>query len=204
MLSFPINLTAHLTSLTPSEAWAFLKPLLLFVAGMVVYSIFIFKLYRFVARRDIFQLNLRQYSRSSHPTLKKFVSSLLYTLEYLLLFPLFTFFWFLIFVVLLSFLAKEQTIQNILLVSIAIVAAIRVTAYYNEDLSRDLAKMLPFALLGVFLIDISFFSLASSWKLIKEIPSFWRPLFYYLIFVIILEFVLRIVHGLVSLTKRNK
>ncbi len=190
------NLTAGLTTLGPSEAWTFLKPLLLFVIGMAVYAIFIFKLYRFVARRDIFKLNLRQYSKSKYPAFQKFLAGIFYAVEYILLFPLFSFFWFAVFTVLLTFLAREQTIQNILLVSIAIVSAIRVTAYYNEDLSKDLAKMLPFALLGIFLVDISFFSLAQSWGVIQQIPSLWKALLYYLVFVIILEFILRIGYSL--------
>ena len=34
-----------------------------------------------------------------------------------------------------------------------LVAATRITAYYNEDLSRDMAKTIPFALLGIMIID---------------------------------------------------
>jgi len=101
--------------------------------------------------------------------------------------------------VLLMFLAKSGNVANILLVSVALVAAVRATAYYNEDLSRDLAKMLPFALLGVFLVDISYFSFSNSIELVKQMPSFWKTMAYYLGFVIALEFVLRIGHGIVSL-----
>jgi len=179
-----------------NQIYPILKPLLLFVLGMVVYSVFIFKFYRFVARKNIFKLNLSQYNTSQHPFLKKFVGAVFYVVEYVLLFPIFTFFWFAVLTALLTFLAKESGIENILLVSVAVVGAVRVTAYYNEDLSKDLAKMLPFALLGVFLVDISFFSFNTSIETLKTIPQHISLIVYYLVFVIVLEFVLRILHGL--------
>jgi len=52
--------------------------------------------------------------------------------------------------------------------------------------------MLPFALLGVFLVDISYFSWQSSLELVRQVPNFWKEIIYYLVFLIALEFVLRI------------
>jgi hypothetical protein len=87
------------------------------------------------------------------------------------------------------------------LVSIALVSAIRVAAYYSEDLSRDLAKMLPFALLGIYLVDQSYFEFEVSLELLKSVPEYWRLLVYYFAFIIALEFVLRILHNIVSLLR---
>jgi hypothetical protein len=187
-----MDLTNLSAGLNFSEAYEILKPLALFIIGMVVYSVFIFKFYRLVARKEIFKLNLQQYSEKSFAWLRKLLSVIFYIIEYILLFPVFTFFWFIVFSVLLSFLTREQTVQNILLVSIALVSSIRITAYHDEDLSKDLAKMLPFALLGIFLVDVSYFSVSSSLAIIRQIPSFWRIMVYYLIFAIVLELILRI------------
>ena len=107
-------------------------------------------------------------------------------------FPFVAFFWFAILTLLLSFLAKNQTVETILLVSIAVVSAVRITAYYDEDLSRDLAKILPFALLGIFLIDLSYFSLPDTLENLRQTVGEWRTMVYYLLFAIALEFVLRI------------
>ena len=40
---------------------------------------------------------------------------------------------------------------QLILISISVVTAVRVTAYIDEDLSRDIARILPFALLGLFI-----------------------------------------------------
>jgi len=196
-----INITGSV-SFSSAEAWDVLKPALLFLLGMLVYSVFIFKFYRFIGKRDVFELNLKQYSKSTHPGLNRFLGELLYALEHIVLFPLFSFFWFGVFTVLLTFLSEDQVVQNMLLVSIALVAVIRVTAYYTEDLSKDLAKMLPFALLGVFLMNISSFSFGGSLEVIKQIPGMWKTMLYYLLFVVSLEFVLRIGHGFTKLFRK--
>lgn len=197
------NITQNLTSTLPvssrdiiyglsaAEAVDVLLPAMLFIIGMVIYGIFIFKFYRFIARKDIFELDLQKYAQVRFGVLRKFVSTLFYLIKYIVLFPLFSFFWFLIFNLLLMFLSKEQTIGSIMLVSIAIVSAVRITAYYDEDLSKDLAKMLPFALLGIFLVDIKYFSFSNSWAIAMQIPSMWKTMLYYLVFVMALELILR-------------
>ena len=139
-----------------SEAIEILKPLVLFIIALVAYSIFIFKIYRLVAAKDIFELNLRKYKHhAKFDWLKEFFAIILYILEYLVIFPLIILFAFLIFAALLVVLSS-QSLSLILLISMGIVASVRVTAYYNEDLSKDLAKMIPFALIGVLLLDLNF------------------------------------------------
>ena len=178
------NMTiSALEQFTVSEAQSVLWPVLMFILGVVAYSIFIFKFYRFIARKDIFKLNLKKYNQGNFGIIKKIFGLILYVVEYILLFPLFTVFWFITLTIFMTFLGKEQTIQNILLVSIVLVSAVRITAYYNEDLSRDLAKMLPFALLGVFMIDITYFSFNSSLSALLRLPALWKIIIYYLMFV---------------------
>ena len=75
---------------------------------------------------------------------------------------------------------------------VLIVAAARVTAYYNEALARDIAKMLPFALLGVFIIERTLISPDAIWQNILALPSHIPTVLSYALFTVIIEFVLRI------------
>jgi hypothetical protein len=130
---------------------------------------------------------------------RKTIGLVLYTIKYLIMFPVFAFFWFLVLAVLLSFMSKNQQIENVMLVSMAIVGAIRVAAYYNEDLSRDLAKILPFAMLGIMLIDSSILAtLSASVANIRQIGSNFELILYYLILIVAMEFVLRIIYVVMS------
>lgn len=169
-----------------------LKPLVFLLLGMVIYAIFIFHFYKFISRKDIFALNLSQYNQAKHPLLEKILGVILYLVEYILLFPLFTFFWFLILTILLSFMVKEPVVQSLLLISIALVGVVRITAYYKEELAKEVAKVLPFTLLGIYLADTAYFSFKESWAILKQFPSQLNIIIYYLIFIILLEFVLRI------------
>jgi len=182
-----------------NEGIEVLKPLAVFIIGMVIYSVFIFKFYKFIARKDIFELDLNQYNTIQGGFGKKLVTTILYVVEYIFLFPVFVGFWFAILAILISFLAEGQALESILLVSIALIGAVRVTAYYNEDLSKDLAKMLPFALLGVFVLNISNFSFMEGVLIIFELPDAWVTLKYYIIFVVGLEFIMRISSAIVHM-----
>ena len=198
-----VNASAIPNLLNLGNYWQVFKPLLIYVVGMVIYSVFIFKFYRFVARRDVFKLDLKQYNKAQHPALVKTLGGILYFLEYILLFPLITFFSFAVFALLIAIMSDQQ-LSTVLVLSMAIIAAVRTTAYYNEDLSKDLAKMLPFALLGIFLLDTSFIQMSDVMDSVRQFPSLFGTMAYYFVFVVALEFVLRIGHGFFSLFKRDK
>ncbi|MBT3464845.1 hypothetical protein HN451_07670 [archaeon] len=106
--------------------------------------------------------------------------------------------------VLLLFLSKSQTVQQTLLTSMTIVAASRLASYYSEDLAKDLAKMIPFALLGVFLVDPSFFSIDVVLEKIKLLPSLWIVIVQYIIFTGILEFILVLIDMTIGSIFRRK
>ena len=179
------------------DAYDLLRPVVVYIVGMTVYAVFVFKFYRFVASRDMFQLNLAQHEKSRHRWVKAFLDFTLYVVEYIILFPVFAFFWFAVLTAILTFLSKENSFSDILLMALATVSAIRVAAYYNEDLSKDLAKILPFAVLAIFLIDASFFTISESLDVLKEAEGYSEHILYYLVFLIALEFALRIVYGAV-------
>ena len=176
-----------------AEALLIMKPLLLFVFAMSLYAIFVFKFYRFLSRRDILQLNLEKHNHVRLRYLRKTVSFGFYCLKFLIVFPALAFFWFLVMTVLLSTMARGQGLDGILLVSMAVVGSIRVASYYNEALSTDLAKILPFALLGILLIDSSIVSVAGALENLNAALALWETMLYYLVAIVTLEFVLRII-----------
>ena len=93
----------------------------------------------------------------------------------------------------LATMTRGQGLDGILLVSMAVVGSIRVASYYNEALSTDLAKILPFALLGILLIDSSIVSLSGALENLNAALALWETMLYYLLAIVALEFVLRIV-----------
>lgn len=164
-----------------------------YIILIAIYAIIIWKFYHFLARRDLLQLHLRQYSSSSHPFIEKTLGSILYFLEYIVFLPILVFIWFGVLGFFLLMLSKNQSVSNILIISAGVVGAIRITSYFSEDLSKDLAKMFPFTILAVFLLDPSFFSLNSFLERIIEIPNFFNHILIYLVFIVFIEIIMRLI-----------
>ena len=181
------------TDLNIYDALDLLRPVAVYIGGMTVYAVFVFTFYRFVASRDMFALDLSKYEESRFQFVRSFLQVIMYIAKYIILFPVFAFFWFAVVTLILAFLAKDQSFSQVLLMGLATVGTIRVSAYINEDLSRDLAKMLPFAVLGLFLINTSFFQIEDSLVILNESMTYLDNILYYLAFLIALEFALRLI-----------
>lgn len=178
------------------EAARLLWPVAAYVFGMAVYAIFIFKFYRFIAGRDIFTLDLSKNDNVMFPVFWDFMFLIWYAARYVVLFPAFALFWFAVLTLMLAFLSENRNLSEILLIALATVSTIRISAYYNEDLSRDLAKILPFAVLAIFLIDTSFFDVDASIAVLHQANEQRETIFYYLLFIVGLELALRSVYGM--------
>jgi hypothetical protein len=91
------------------------------------------------------------------------------------------------------FITRDLEFVSILSTSFAVVIAIRLTAYYSEDLSKDVAKMLPFALLGLYIADPSYFSLSELSTKINSLPEFLNLCIQFIILIVIIEWILRVI-----------
>ncbi len=175
---------------------------LILVLLVVIYSIFIWKFYRFISRKNIIELNLNQYNKYKHDVLAKLVAGFLYFIEYIIILPFLIFFWYAIFTLLLIILSQSQDTSQILLISAVVIAAIRMTAYYKENLSQDVAKLLPLTLLAVSVLDPDLFIgsyFASLVNHLTRLPEFFVQIVYYLAFIIFLEILLRFFDFIFSL-----
>lgn len=175
-----------------SEQNNLILTLTFFTTIMVLYSIFVFYFYRFLARKNIIELNLNQYNLYKNPTLIKLFAAIFYIVEYVILLPILTFFWFGILSILILLLAKGLAVSTILLISAALVTSVRITSYISEDLAKDLAKMLPFTLLAIALTTAGFFDISIFFDRISQIPSLLSNIPYYLLFIVAIELLMRI------------
>jgi len=176
------------------EPYKILISLLLYTLFIVIYAIFIWKFYGFMAEREILKLNLKQYTRSKRPSLEKFSEIVLNIVEYIIILPFLVLFWFTIFSIFLLLLSKSQSVYQILLISAAIIASTRITSYLSENLSRDLAKIFPFTVLAMFLLDPEFFNINIILDKIIQIPEIFKHLVMFILFIFSIEFMLRLLY----------
>lgn len=189
------NLFFSLESVVP-ERYRVLLSLLVYTIFIVLYGVFIWKFYRFIARREVIKLNLSQYNHMKHEKLEKFLEVLLNTIEYVIVLPFLVLFWFSVFSIFLLVLSKTQSTYQILLISAAIIASTRITSYISEDLSKDIAKIFPFTVLALFLLDPDSFSLKLIFDRIGQIPELLTNIFMFVLFIFVIEMLLRVVYSI--------
>jgi len=90
------------------------------------------------------------------------------------------------------FLAPEISQDFVFLVMMSLVVAVRIAAYYKEDLAKDLAKMIPFALLGIFLANTSLFTVEQFVERLDGFIPFIGKIAVFVIFAIGVEAILRV------------
>lgn len=181
---------------------------LVLVLLVVVYSIFIWKFYKFISKENPLGLDLNKYNTAEHSFMARLLTAVFYFVEYILILPFLIFIVFFIFTFFLIILSSNQDTSQLLVISAVIIAAIRMTAYYKEAVSQEIAKMLPITLLGVSVLnpksfsDIGFIERIISH--ITVIPALFDQIKYYLLFIIVLEVLLRFFDFLLSLFELNE
>lgn len=125
--------------------------------------------------------------------------------RYLVLFPLISFGYFLVLAGALVVLSAGQLAPEVVLIlSMAIVGAVRVAAYLSESASHDLAKMLPLALLAVFLIEYDGQGTLESLAGLRALLDLWPLALTFYVLVVVLEVSLRIAYTAVHRVLRRR
>ena len=162
--------------------------LLSFSFGMVAYGIFVWHFYRLIAKREIVSVTLQKYQTGG----KKLTLIIVYFAKYVIVFPLVVTTWFFAYSLFMFFLAPDIDQDFVFLIVISLVVAIRIAAYYKEDLSKDLAKMIPFSLLGIFLVNNTLFTIDQFVERLDDFVPFVGKIAAFVVFAIGVEAALRI------------
>jgi len=189
----------------PAQVQIFVN-LFLLTIFIAIYIIFIWKLHIFISTKNILRLNLNKYNKTMHPVLTKLVAGTLYFLEYIIILPILIFLWFIIFAILLVFIARGMEPGTIILLAAITVAVLRVVAYipkYGENASSETAKIIPFTLLAVGLTEPLFFNSGEIMARVLNIPQLFNGISPYIFFVVGLELILRCLNFIVSISEKK-
>ncbi|MBK70231.1 MAG: hypothetical protein CMB53_02375 [Euryarchaeota archaeon] len=171
-------------------------PTLMAILSIAAYSSFVFMFYRILAKRDLITLDLSKYANDFKGKVQRYVRSLLFLLQYIVLIPLLISFWTLVLATILTLLSDGTDHSRNALIATSVVGAVRILSYWTEDLSRDVAKMLPFAVLGVFLVDSTSVQWSQFEDLLGNLPGLAESFYTSLVLLVILETLLRISHSI--------
>lgn len=172
-----------------------------YVIGLAIYVIVIWHYYRLLAKRDFFSFEEKEEKRLTDK-LHNFFGRIEFISKYIIFYPIISFIFFLIFTSLLFLFANNLPIMNILFISTVIISVARVTSYYSEELARDVAKLVPFSLLAVFVAQVNFSSVSLIFEKFLELQNFVPQILSFLIYFLALELVLRITYStIIKLSK---
>ena len=171
-------------------------PTLMAIIAIAAYSGFVFMFYRLLARRDILSLDLSKYDQTMTGKIRAFFRTAACLIQYALAIPILIAFWTVVMAVILTLLADGNDHARNALIATSVVGSVRILSYWTEDLSRDVAKMLPFAVLGVFLVGSTSVEFNEFEQLVENRNQLAHSYINSLILLSILETILRIYHGL--------
>ncbi|MFA5856967.1 MAG: hypothetical protein WC867_06410 [Candidatus Pacearchaeota archaeon] len=205
-LGLLLDIFGAIENIIPEKQRVFINPMF-FIILISFYGIFVWKFHRLMARKDLLELNLQKYNQTDKISLNKLVEILFFLLEYIIILPFLIFFWFVFLSLFLLLMTKTQTMSQIILLSASVVGAVRVTSYLSEDVSREIAKMLPFTLLALILIDPQTYLFSDFVLKLGEIPSLISNIYNYLIFILAIEITLRVlslIHGMFKKDEKDE
>jgi len=179
-------------------------PTLMAIIAVAVYSGFVFVFYRALAKKDLLKLDLSKYSNDFSGNVKKYLRSVLFVVQYIVIIPVLIAFWTLVLAVILTLLSDSSDHARNALIATSVVGAVRILAYWTEDLSRDVAKMLPFAVLGVFLVGSTSVQWSEFDDLMSNLPELAKSFFSSLILLAILETLLRITSTISRIRRKRR
>jgi len=158
-----------------------------YTLGFTLYAGTIFFFYKHVSRRLLIE-----YRTPKVDGWQRVFANVFYDLKYLLLSPLILLVWAVIIASMVFLLGKGLTTEQALFAAIALLATVRITAYFNEDLATDVAKLVPLSLLGIMALDTRAIDLERFWEKVQTLPEMIAPAVYAFVFVVLLELVLRV------------
>ena len=178
--------------------------LFLFAILIAISAFIILKFYLTLSKKNFIHLDLRRYNTSEHPSFHKLFAVLFYFIEYILIMPILILLWFVLLSGVLLLLASERAAGQILILSGAVIMAVRLLAYYNEEISKELAKLFPFIALSIFLLTPGAFEITSFLEKLRELPGLLENTVYFFIIIFIFEIVIRVIYTISELFKGHE
>lgn len=171
------------------------KDVLPVAIGILGFSYFIWKTSSILSKREVFRQKTRYTASGTPPSLSK--KRISYVVKYVLIFPIIMYGWVVVCFFFMWTLNTSLSIDVLTLIMVGIISASRISAHWNEKLAEDIMKFLPFNLLFTLLLNpnLDFNKISEA---IYHFPPVMLELTIFILFVGILEAILKIIYFIVS------
>jgi len=144
---------------------------LVFIIGIAIYALFVWYFYRFISKRDLFPKIF--YGFSYHKENENFYKKIGFAIAYFFAFPAMIFVWFVVLAFFVFLIGEDMPFHIAIFVSMAIIGVVRILSYYREDAAKEVAKMIPYAILSFLLTSAAVYANPNFFteKSIQSIPT---------------------------------
>ena len=170
-----------------------------FIAGIAIYSLFVWHFYRFISKRAAITKIIRRFSKKENRTR---TTRIIEAVIYFILFPIIIFVWFSFLAFFIFIIAEAMPFYIAIFVSMTIIAVVRILSYYKEDAAKEVAKMIPYAILSFLLTSVAIYANPNFFqdKELIAIPNTFlanmEEILTAVFFVTVIEFTFRILWGI--------
>jgi hypothetical protein len=208
MISFEQAWAANATTFkeikdNPSEAFLTLDgkgtAFFAFIAGIAIYSLFVWYFYRFISRRAALTEIIRHFDKREN---RSRATIIIHSIMYIILFPIIIFVWFTVLAFFIYIIAEGMPLYIAIFISMTIIAVVRVLSYYREEAAKEVAKMIPYAILSFLLTSVAIYANPNFFldKDLHSIPDTFianiEGIITAVLFVSAIEFTFRILWGI--------
>jgi hypothetical protein len=130
---------------------------LLFIIGIAIYSLFVWHFYRFISKRDLFPKLFYVFSERKEENLS-IAKRIGFGSAYVVAFPFMIFIWFTVLAFFVFLISQEMPFEIAIFVSMAIIGVVRILSYYREEAAKEVAKMIPYAILSFLLTSAAVYA----------------------------------------------
>jgi len=164
MISFEQAWAANATTLkeiTENPVQSFFTPdgtgvaFLAFIVGIAIYALFVWHFYRFISKRDLFP---KVFFVISYESTASKIRKIIHVTIYVVSFPIVIFAWFSVLAFFIYVIAEGMPLYIAIFVSMTVIAVVRILTYYREDAAKEVAKMIPYAILSFVLTSVAIYA----------------------------------------------
>jgi len=176
------------------------KDVLPVAIGILAFSYFIWKTSSILSRREVFKKKITYTASGAPPSLSK--QRISYAVKYIIIFPIIMYGWVVVCFFFMWTLNTSLNFDILTLVMVGIISASRIAAHWNEKLAEDIMKFLPFNLLFTLLLNpnLDFVKIVDA---IDNFPPVMLELTIFIVFLGVLEAILKLIYFLVSKTRHS-
>jgi len=176
------------------------KDVLPVAIGILLFSYFIWKTSSILSRREVFKKKITYTASGAPPSLSK--QRISYAVKYIIIFPIIMYGWVVVCFFFMWTLNTSLNFDILTLVMVGIISASRIAAHWNEKLAEDIMKFLPFNLLFTLLLNpnLDFVKIVDA---IDNFPPVMLELTIFIVFLGVLEAILKLIYFLVSKTRHS-